>query len=494
MFGACIRVFGVVLGAALLGCGPSLDDRGVAIANAMTQADAPALRDRPALVAGKYNHMARSLYNFYRGAVPVYRADFRDGRTEASRTAFVSYALPWSTGDAHPENFGLLLAGDGTLALEPNDLDAVDRYPYHWDLRRLVTGMVLGARLSNEGDEAARALVVASEREIAEATARAYADAIIGYADGAPLERIVDRGDVPLLVDLFRRGNRDLVARAELGDRTMLIDGVRRFRRGVLDDAEPENTQADLDIDVLATIPSLLARAAPSMPVPLAPDELTLLDAVREFGAGVASWPRVRMVALVRGRTDDPGDDLLIQIKELGDSGADGFLPPGRFADDVPHRVRLGRALWSRPDGDARWTSSEWLGMPVSVRTESEAQKTIRVARLVDEAGTPEAIVALGRVLGRLLARLHVTSVDHGPSAAPLLAAMVRGREDAFAADHASHAVALADQVERDFESFRDALRVLGPTLGLRRDPLLPPPLADLRAVFGAPPAIVPFE
>jgi uncharacterized protein (DUF2252 family) len=487
-------LLGVVLGTVLVGCGPSLDDRAIAIANAMTQADAPALRDRPALVAGKYNHMARNLYNFYRGAVPVYRADFRDGRTEASRTAFVSAALPWSTGDAHPENFGLLLAGDGTLALEPNDLDAVDRYPYHWDLRRLVTGMVLGARLSNEDDEEARARAVAVERDIAEATARAYAEAMIEYADGAPMERIVDGGGVPLLEDLFRRGNRDLIARAELGDRTTLVDGVRRFRRGILDDAEPENVQADLDVDVLASLPELLERASRSMPTPLASDELVVLDAVREFGAGVASWPRVRMVALLRGPTDDPRDDLLVQIKELSDSGAEGFLPPGRFADDVPHRVRLGRALWARPDGEARWTATEWLGMPVSVRLESEAHKTLRVARLVEDEGTPEAILALGQTLGRLLARQHATSVDHESSAAPLLAAMVRGQEDAFAADHATHALALADQVERDFESFREALRVLGPTLGLRRDPLAPLPPVDLRAVFGAPPPIVPFE
>lgn len=480
-----------LLVAAAAGCGVPLSPRAEAIASVMTRADAPALRDRPALVAGKYNHMARSLYDFYRGAVPLFRADFRDGRLPASRTTFLSPALPWSTGDAHPENFGLLLGGDGTLALEPNDLDAVDRYPYHWDLRRLVTGMVLATRLSNEDDEAARATAIAAESAIATATARAYADGLVRYADGAPRERITDGRGVPVLEDLFRRGARDLSGRAELSDRTSVVDGVRRFDRGVIDSAEPENTQADLDRDVLAALPALLERARTSMPVPMSAEEVVLLDAVREFGAGVASWPRVRMVALVRGPTDAPSDDVLLQIKELSDSGAEGYLPPARWADDVPHRVRLGRGLWSRPDAEARWTTETWLGIPVAVRLESEAQKTIRVARLVEDLGTPEAIAALGAVLGELLARLHSTPVD-GHDEGAGLAAMVRGREEAFAAEHAVNGIALADQTEADFAAFRDALRALGPTLGMPADRSLAP--VDLRALFGMPPAIVPFE
>jgi uncharacterized protein (DUF2252 family) len=475
-------------------CAPDLSDRARTIASVMAAADATLLRDRPALVAGKYNHMARSLYNFYRGAVPLFRADFRDGRLPASRTSFVSAALPWSTGDAHPENFGLLAAADGSLALEPNDLDGVDRYPYHWDLRRLVTGMVIAARLSNADDPMARAAARAAEQDIAEAAAQAYAEAVVRYAEGATRERIVGGMGVPLLEDLFRRGARDLAARAELGERTRLAaDGTRRLIRGGIDEAEPENVQADLDPEVLATLPELLEAARASMPAPPPAEALTLLDAVREFGSGVASWPRVRMVALVRGPSDLPGDDVLLQLKELSDSGLDGFLPPGRFADDVPMRVRTGRALWGRPDGEARWTAETWRGLPMLVRVESEAHKTIRVARMEGALGTPEALVALGRALGGLLARLHATPVE-GVEAAPALAALVRGRETEFAREHGAHAIALADQTERDFEDFREALRALGPELGLRRDVRAAPPPIDLRAFFGTPPPVLPFE
>jgi uncharacterized protein (DUF2252 family) len=475
-------------------CAPDLSERARTIAAAMSAADAVALRDRPSLVAGKYNHMARGLYNFYRGAVPLYRVDFRDGRLPASRTVFPSSALPWSTGDAHPENFGLLTASDGTLALEPNDLDGVDRYPYHWDLRRLCTGMILGARLSNPSDPAANAAAIAAERAIAEAAALGYAEAIVAYADGAPLERFDDGAGVPMLVDLFRRGNRDLVARAELSDRTVLVDGVRRLIRGNIDSAEPENAQADLSIDVVAALPELLARVRLSMPTPPPLAELQVLDAVREFGSGVASWPRVRIVVLVRGPSDDPADDVLLQVKEISDSGAEGFYPPGRFGDDVPDRVRRGRGIWARLDGDRRWTADTWLGLPVLVRTESEAHKTLRVARMEDELGTPEALTALARTLGALLARMHASSVDGEPSPAPSIAGILRDDPAAFAADHADEALALADQTVRDFEAFREALRVLGPTLGLSRSVTAPPLPADLRALFGSPPPIVPFE
>lgn len=480
--------------ASLVGCDVDLDPRARAIAAAMTSADAVAIRDRPLLVAGKYNQMARDLYSFYRGAVPVYRVDFRDGRSPASRTAFLSPALPWSTGDAHPENFGLLAASDGTLALEPNDLDGADRYPYHWDLRRLCAGMVIAARLSNPADPEARAATAAQAPAIAEAAALAYAEAMVRYADGAPRGRIEEGGGVPLLDDLFRRGERDRLARAELGDRTELVEGARRLRRGVIDSSEPENLQADLPPDLVSALPALLARARQTMTAPPSPEAFTVLDAVREFGSGVASWPRVRIVVLVRGESDAPEDDLLLQVKEVVDSGAEGFLPPGRFAEDVPSRIRRGRELWARLDADGRWTADALLGLPVLVRTESEAHKTVRVARMEEERGTPEALLSLARVLGALLARLHAASIDGEPSAAPLLAEMVRGQEAAFAADHAAHAVALADQIEADFQHFREALRVLGPTLGLSRRATEAPPPVDLRALFGVPAPIVPFE
>jgi hypothetical protein len=228
----------------LLGCDVSTS-RQAAVVGAIVEGDLAFSRSRPALLEGKYARMARDVYAYYRGSLAVYRADVRDPSTGIGTTRFrADGVLPLSLGDPHPENFGLLQGPDRTLALEPNDFDAADRYPYTWDLRRLTVGMVLAVRASNQGDEDARSRAVAASALVVDSTVRGYADALHELAAGAAPARVdTDLGQT-VLTDLFRRGLRDAAARAELGALTVLEDdGVRRFRLGVLDPAEPEHAR-----------------------------------------------------------------------------------------------------------------------------------------------------------------------------------------------------------------------------------------------------------
>src|SRR5262249_35398395 len=137
---------------------------------------------------------------------------------------------------------------------------------------------------------------------------------------------------------------------------------------------------------------------------------LRLLDAVREFGSGVASWPRLRAILLVRGPTDDPADDVLLELKEVGDSGIAGLYPPGVYHDSVGQRVvHSARGAWARADAEPLWGWTDLLGFPCQIRRESEGQKNVRVARMAGGEGTPEAIAALATTLGTLVARVHAS-------------------------------------------------------------------------------------
>src|SRR5690606_15718993 len=127
-----------------------------------------------------------------------------------------------------------------------NDFDGADRYPYYVDLRRLTVGMVLMARLANPGNALANERSRAAARDVAEAVAASYAEAIETHAEGAPRLRVTQDGGVPGLVDLFRRADRDDRARSELGEQTVLVDGQRRLRRGVLDAEDPEEAFHEL--------------------------------------------------------------------------------------------------------------------------------------------------------------------------------------------------------------------------------------------------------
>lgn len=453
-----------------------LDARELEVANVLAKADEPLLRARPALVAGKYRRMAADSVAFVRGSLPLYRHDVRDGTTDAGVSGFALDVLVPSLGDAHPENFGTLRASDGSFALEPNDFDAADRAPYLWDVRRLAAGMALAAELSNPGDAAAREVTRAERRLVARAAAEAYASAL----DAAP-ERVVDPAGSPILEDLFSRSARDLAARRELSELTTLTDGARRMRRGNVDPEEPESVLADLPDVARAALGPAIARYRTTLLAPPPPEFFTVLDAARELGSGVASWPRVRALVVVRGPTDEPEDDVVLEVKELADSGIAGQIAPGVYHRDVGARVlAASRAAWARPDADPLWGTSDWLGLPVQIRSETEAHKSVRFSRLEGARGTPEALIALAATLGRVVARVHA------PEAAAIRA-RIAGRAQAFADEQAAFADAYVTLQLADQARFVRALARLGPRLGVPFDPA-DRPSADVAALLGAPP------
>jgi uncharacterized protein (DUF2252 family) len=465
--GGCASLAGMMLACA----GPPAD-RDALLRSAFVRADASMLAQRPALTAGRYARMATSPTAFYRGSLPLFLRDWRDGAMDLSRSAFaVDAPMPIGVGDPHVENFGVLVARDGTAALEPNDLDAADRVPYLWDVRRLTIGLCLAAIASNADDPAARAAAGAAARDVAREAALSYAAAV---QPGAPEARVTAGDGVPLLDDLFRRSRRDAERRAELDALTSVTAGARRLLRGAPDPADPSSALADLPSWALASLPDLLGRYRSTLRSPPDAAYFSILDAAREFGSGVASWPRVRVLVLLRGPTDAAADDVILEVKEQTDSVTPGGPPPTVYFDDIPSRVAAARgALWSRPDADALWGTATWLGLPVQIRTESEANKGVKIDRLNGSAGTPDGLRGLARVLGAVLGRAHRRSL---PTPAPQAALLARAPA-AFA----------DEQVQDDWQRFRGLLDTAGPTLGFR--PLAADEASSpARALFGAAP------
>ncbi|HJL15971.1 MAG TPA: DUF2252 family protein [Sandaracinaceae bacterium LLY-WYZ-13_1] len=474
------------------GCDRADDPREATVVEAIRETDELFIRSRPRLAHGKYVRMARSLYAFYRGSVPLFRSDVADPTLEVGYTDYPARGpFPLSIGDAHPENFGTLRGADGVFAIEPNDFDSADRYPYHWELRRLTVGMVLASRLTNERTPEARARTAEAAPAIVAATARAYAEAALAFADGAPRTRMTeDAFEMPaIFVDLFERSRGDLEDREELEELTVLEGGARRLRRGNVDSDEPENVYQDVPQVVTDDLPRMFDEYRRSLIDPPEPAFFEVLDAARELGSGVASWPRVRVIVLVRGSSDDPDDDFVFEVKELTDSGAAGRFPQGVYADDVGDRiVTTSRQAWAVPDAEPFWGAASLVGIPVQIRQEAEMFKTLRVERMNGVQGTPEDLTLVGRRLGWLLARIHAADAPGAEQAIDAIAEAIRGDVDGFVAQEQAVALAYADRVEADWERFRRALRRLGPRLGLPVDPNEYDRVSpELRALYGTP-------
>lgn len=461
------------------------DPREGQIVSVMAQADESVIRTRPDLSAGKYVKMAGGPYDFFRGTVPVYRSDLRSGGTDLAVSRFgLDLPLVPSLGDPHPENFGVLRAADGTPALEPNDFDASERLPYLWDVRRLAAGMALSVLVSNPKDASARQRAIDAEGEIVGAAMASYRDAIALVASGGPAPpRIVPGMGGAIVSDLFKRSERDRNGR-ELDDLTTLTGTTRRFKLGVLDPEKPQSAQVPLPPFALAALPQALATYRRSLILQPAPEELAVLDAVRVFGSGVASWARVRVLVLLRGPTDDPKDDLILELKESADSNLGGLVPPGVYADSLGERiVGAGRLAWARLDGEPRWGWTQWLGLPCQVRLESEGQKGVSVDRFEEDEGTPDALRELGVVLGSIVARAHM-------SEATAIHEVIARDRDAWLAEQTLAGARYAALVIEDHQRFvRSLHRTDGLRLGIPLDPADAPP-PDLASVFGRPPPV----
>lgn len=486
------RMRRLLLVLAVAGCGDRADDRDGVVVGALVRADLPLLRSRPALVAGKYRAMASDLFSFHRGALPIYLADARDAALPVGRSRFaLDVPLVVGLGDPHPENVGLLFGADGVPRLEPNDLDGVELVPYLRDLRRLLVGVAVAVDASNVGSPTALSAAQARRREIVAACVEGYRTAILAYAGGAPPEVFADGGGVPNLEDLFKRGKKDFAARDELAGLTVLEGGTRRLlddtKGEIPDPTEPTQVLRPLPAVALAALPATLAAYRSTLVEPPPPEYFQVLDAKRELGSGVASWPRIRVLVLVRGPTDAPADDVVLELKELADAGTSAAAWPTQHFARVEDRIDFARrTVWSRPDADPRWGTARWLGLPVQVRTESEGHKTLRVARMTGANGTPEALVATARFLGRMLARVHATPTtlalgSERPAAA--IGAVLARDPAGFDAEQVDAALAYLALVEADHRRFPALLADLGPTLGVPADPS-DTPSPDLRALF----------
>lgn len=105
----------------------------------------------PELLPVRAERMAQSPFAFYRGTAAIMAADLaRDPHTGIQ---------VGSCGDAHVANFGFYAGPQRTLVFDLNDFDEAGWAPWEWDLKRLVTSIVIAGRAAGHEDAVVRAAV-----------------------------------------------------------------------------------------------------------------------------------------------------------------------------------------------------------------------------------------------------------------------------------------------------------------------------------------------
>lgn len=447
------------------------ESRLATIVDVLTTADAELLRERPRLVAGKYDLMATDAFAFFRGSLALFLHDWQDPARGLASTRFAAGdAQPFGLGDAHPENFGTLRNRDGAFRLEPNDFDTADRLPYLWDVRRFAVGMCVAARVANPSDPVARLNGWSSSRAVARAAAASYAETMRALAAGGAVPVIEDGAGSAVLDDLFRRSRDAWENQTDLQALTRTRD-FPRLARGGLDPAEPEDVARTLTPRARLAIAATLASYRASLVAPPPVAELIPLDAVQQFGQGVGSFPRVRALALVRGPSTAKKDDLVLELKELAARDSLPLPVAGTFATSADRLLAALASGWTARDADPLWGVGSWVEFPVQIRNVSAGHRTVRVSRLDGALGTPEAVTGLGVVLARLIARMHAAPLPGGGSLARQIAEDLATDPEGFADEQADIALAGCDRVSADWQLFLEARARLGPTLGVTGEP-----------------------
>jgi uncharacterized protein (DUF2252 family) len=333
--------------------------------------------------------MAETSWHHYRGAAAVMACDLA-----AEPNSGLTVQL---CGDAHVLNFGLWATPERALAFDLRDFDETLPGPFEWDVKRLVTSLVVCAEVNGRGELAEPAV---------RAGLRAYRERMKDFAARAELETWYDLTRVDRLLDAFT----DPEWR-ERAARHINRKATRRTSRGALErlttvvDGRPQITEnAPFRVHLSDQERDHALRAFDGYCRSLDEDRRHLLDRfhlvdVVQQVVGVGSVGMRVYLLLLEGRGGD--DPLFLQMKEAAASVYEQYLAPSRHGNHG-RRVVVGKRLiqsatdifvgWTRAD-DADYYVRQFRDMKIIPDNEAIAPL------LVDFAG------ACGAVLARAHAR-----------------------------------------------------------------------------------------
>jgi uncharacterized protein (DUF2252 family) len=261
----------------------------------------------PELVPIRTERMAASPFAFYRGTAALMAADLARSPSSGLTVG--------SCGDAHVSNFGLYASPQRTLVFDLNDFDESAWAPWEWDLKRLVTSIVIAGQSTNRDDSVIR--------DASLDAVRVYARSLEAGAKRTPVKRYYDRFDALGAERAVDEETRSVIAAAvkeadkRTGERAARkITRIADDGRLVLLDAPPTMVHVDAVSEerLLAVFGQYLESAHVDIRVLL--QKYVLSDvALRVVGVGSVGT-RCMVIALQDGNEDA----MLLQGKEAGQS------------------------------------------------------------------------------------------------------------------------------------------------------------------------------
>jgi uncharacterized protein (DUF2252 family) len=384
------------------------------------------------LVPIRHARMAESPWHFYRGAAAVMASDLA---TEPNTGLTVQLC-----GDAHVLNFGLWATPERALAFDLRDFDETLPGPFEWDVKRLVTSLVVAAEVNGRHELAEPAV---------RAGLRAYREHMRQFAAVGELDTWYDLTRVDRLLDAFTEPEwRERVTRH--------IDrkATRRTSRGALErlatvvHGRPQITEnAPFRVHLDEGERDHALRAFDGYRQTLAEhrqhllDRFHVVDVVRQV-VGVGSVGMRVYLLLLEGRGGD--DPLFLQMKQGGTSVYEQYLAASRHSNHGQRVVVGKRLIQSATDIFVGWTRAE--------NTDYYVRQFRDMKIIPDNAGIAPLLVDFAGACGAVLARAHARTGDAVAIASYL------GKGPAFDEGMVAYAFSYAEQNARDHARLAEAV------------------------------------
>lgn len=381
--------------------------------------------------------MSMSPFTFYRGTAALMAADL-------GAAPHTNILVP-SCGDAHVSNFGFYASPQRTLVFDLNDFDEAAWAPWEWDLKRLVTSIIIAGQASDRDQSIVR--------EAALDTVTQYAEALRASVQFSALQRFYSRIEPETTLNYLPKTTQKALKKA------ITQAKKRTAERAVskLTTTKPDGslafvmnppTMTPVQDDIAHTHHALLQRyeqsASPDIQLLLLNYALT--DAARRV-VGVGSVGTRCSLHLFQ---DADGHALILQAKEASRSVLEHYgniTQPRRLHQTVTAKgegarvVGMQRILQAVSDPFLGFLQSE--GRDYYVRQFHDMKGGLDAERLDDESFTVYAVAC-----GITLARAHSQSARAG-----LVSGYVGGGKHLGEALY-NWGMAYADLARSDFERF----------------------------------------
>jgi len=389
----------------------------------------------PYLVPLRNARMFDSPFSFYRGSAIIMAADL----ASTPRTGLFVGAC----GDAHCSNFGGFATPERNTIFDVNDFDETLTGPWEWDIKRLVTSLILAGRHNGHSErQTSLSALAAAQAYRVRMREFAVAPALDVWYSKLDATKILNQAKV---AEVTTHRNKVVVEaattsiQAAIEKLTERKGNSWRFRDDppiLFHSAETEKTGFDIE--------AILSEYEKTLPVDVYQllKRYKLVDqAIKIVGVGSVGT-RCGIALLVA----DDHDAILLQIKEARASVLESHLEPSPYANHGERVVRGQRMMQAASDLFLGWASSGDHDFYV------RQFKDMKASAELDDV-EPSQLREYARYCGWALAAAHARS-----GSAPAISGYI-GRSTTFDGALLQFAHLYAEQSERDYERFCDSVR-----------------------------------